>query len=200
MGEALGVAAKIRDARMWAHTCGHTYVKHMQAHTYVHVCTHTYAHTHVGGAAAPLLAYQSGMGEVCYAAAAVQQPAAQHSPRRAQMTYTMRQRLSNYMKPDTDPFMGLPYSRTWNFLTDAYIAYDDCRYHSVGGDRGKWHPLVVMAQLWVTVAQRIHAKWGQSDPYKREVREATCNYCGDTDAQSLIIHSVCADCHTELNA
>lgn len=48
MGEALGVAAKIRDAGMWAHTCGHTYVKHMQAHTYVHVCTHVRTHAHVG--------------------------------------------------------------------------------------------------------------------------------------------------------
>ena len=119
------------------------------------------------------------------------------------MTYTLRQRLSNYVKPDTDPFMGLPYSRTWNFLTDAYIAYDDRRYHSATGDnadRGKHDPLVIMIRLWIIVATLIHNKWGQGDPYKREVREATCNYCGDTDAQSLIIHSVCADCHMELNA
>lgn len=116
------------------------------------------------------------------------------------MHYTLRQRLGNYVMPDTDPFMGLPYSRTWTFLTDAYIAYDNRRWGGSGEDRGTRDPLVMMARLWVIIAERIHAKWGQSDPYKREVREATCNYCGDTDAQSLIIQSVCADCHMELNA
>jgi hypothetical protein len=119
------------------------------------------------------------------------------------MPYTLRQRLSNYVKPDTDPYMGLPYSRTWTFLTDAYIAYDNRRYGGPGQDRGTRDPLVVMARLWVVVAERVHVKWGHSQPYKHAVvakRNAVCVHCGETDMDTLIRNHACIDCHMELNA
>jgi hypothetical protein len=119
------------------------------------------------------------------------------------MPYTLRQRLTTYVKPDTDPFMGLPYSRTWCFLTDAYIAYDNRRYGGEAEDRGTHDPLVVMARLWVIVAERIHRAFGNGEGSaydKSKAQQQVCNYCGDTEADALIHNLVCADCHMELNA
>jgi hypothetical protein len=136
------------------------------------------------------------------------------------MHYTLRQRLGNYVMPDTDPFMGLPYSRTWTFLTDAYIAYDNRRWGGSGEDRGTRDPLVMMARLWVIIAQWIHSTFGQGRTYSvhhpetpaaqialcEDIRQAlpdsndVCNYCGDTIAEALVIDGVCADCHAELEA